>query len=79
MHWMHHFELDRQALETLSKQTKIQFIGLLGPVRRGDDFLRTLPEHVANSLRDRLHAPVGAVQSMHGAEADCLEYCAAAT
>lgn len=68
----HHFELDREALAVLSTATDVQFVGLLGPARRRDDLLRTLPDPVANSLRDRLHAPVGAVKSMRGAEAIAL-------
>lgn len=69
---MHHnFERDREALEHLAADPTIHFIGLLGPARRRDDLLRTLPAGSVARLRDRLHAPVGLLPT-RGAEAISL-------
>ena len=69
---MHHnFERDREALAHVAGEPMIGFIGLLGPARRRDDPLRTLPAGIVDRLRDRLHAPVGLLPT-HGAEAISL-------
>lgn len=66
---MHHnFEMDREALETLSR-TPVPFIGLLGPARRRDDLLRLLPPHDRARLQARLRAPVGLPLGGQGPEA----------
>ncbi|MBB1089119.1 XdhC family protein [Lysobacter sp. SG-8] len=66
---MHHnFEMDRDALETLSR-TPLPFIGLLGPARRRDDLLRLLPPRDRTRLQPRLRAPVGLPLGGQGPEA----------
>ena len=71
----HHFELDREALAALA-DTDIGFIGLLGPTRRRDDLFRVLPAQVCESLRHRLHSPVGLDLGGHGPEAIALSIAA---
>ncbi|WP_024888970.1 XdhC family protein [Luteimonas huabeiensis] len=69
---MHHnFERDREALEVLAADPAARFIGLLGPARRRDDLLRTLPARIVARLHGRLQAPVGLLAT-RGAEAISL-------
>ncbi|KLJ00649.1 hypothetical protein WQ56_09200 [Luteimonas sp. FCS-9] len=69
---MHHnFERDREALEVLAADPSVRFVGLLGPARRRDDLLRTLPARAVAQLQGRLQAPVGLLAA-RGAEAISL-------
>ncbi|WP_454828795.1 XdhC family protein [Pseudoxanthomonas wuyuanensis] len=67
----HHFELDREALESLA-DTDIPFIGLLGPVRRREDLFRLLPPAARERLLARLRSPVGLDLGGYGPEAIAL-------
>lgn len=67
----HDFELDREALESLSVSA-LPWIGLLGPARRRDDLLRLLGPEPAQALQPRLHAPVGLPLGGRGPEAIAL-------
>lgn len=67
----HHFEYDRDALEALA-QTRIPFIGLLGPVRRREDLLRVIPAALHASLLARLRSPIGMKLGGQGPEAIAL-------
>lgn len=71
----HHFEFDRAALEALASGT-VDYIGLLGPVRRRDDLFRLLPQAQRESLQPRLRSPVGLDLGGHGAEAIALSIAA---
>ena len=73
---MHHnFERDRDTLDLLAGSS-IPFIGLLGPRRRRDDLFRLLSADQAESLRPRLHAPVGLDLGGRGAAAIALSIAA---
>ncbi|MBX9400424.1 XdhC family protein [Lysobacter sp. BMK333-48F3] len=75
----HHFELDREALEHLGDSPggqAIGFVGLLGPAARRDDLFRVLPASARDSLRPRLHAPIGLPLGGHGPEAIALSVAA---
>jgi xanthine dehydrogenase accessory factor len=67
----HHFELDREALAALATQA-VEFVGLLGPVRRREDLFRVLPAQVREALSPRLRSPVGLDLGGHGPEAIAL-------
>ncbi len=54
----HHLPSDLQYLRSLSR-TAIPYIGLLGPAVRRERLLADLGMQAAESLRPRLHAPVG--------------------
>jgi xanthine dehydrogenase accessory factor len=54
----HHLPSDLEYLRSLSG-TSIPYIGLLGPAVRRDRLLSDLGARAADSLRPRLHAPVG--------------------
>ncbi|MGH8025574.1 MAG: XdhC family protein [Pseudoxanthomonas sp.] len=71
----HNFELDREALQSLSGNP-IAFIGLLGPVRRREDLFRVLPAQTRDALSERLHSPVGMPLGGQGPEAIALSIAA---
>src|SRR5262249_18813671 len=54
----HHLPSDLEYLRSLSR-TEIPYIGLLGPAQRRERLLSDLGAQAADSLRPRLHAPVG--------------------
>jgi xanthine/CO dehydrogenase XdhC/CoxF family maturation factor len=54
----HHLPSDLEYLRSLS-QTRIPYVGLLGPALRRERLLSDLGQQLAQSLRPRLHAPVG--------------------
>lgn len=54
----HHLPSDLEYLRSLSA-TSIPYVGLLGPAVRRDRLLSDLGPRAAESLRPRLHAPVG--------------------
>ncbi|MES2858268.1 MAG: XdhC family protein [Pseudomonadota bacterium] len=69
---MHHdFELDREALDALAN-SRIDFIGLLGPRRRRDDLFKLLQPAQRASLVPRLRSPVGLDLGGRGPEAIAL-------
>jgi len=72
----HDFELDREALLVLADAPSVHWIGLLGPAQRRDQLLRLMPKTAADSLRPRLHAPVGLPLGGRGPEAISLSVCA---
>ncbi len=73
---MHHnFEMDLDALIHLAPTTT-PFIGLLGPKRRRDDLFALLSEPQRESLRARLHSPVGLELGGRGPEAIALSIAA---
>ncbi len=73
---MHHnFELDREALAAVATQA-VEFVGLLGPVRRREDLFRVLPAQVREALSPRLRSPVGLDLGGHGPEAIALSIAA---
>lgn len=73
---MHHnFELDLEALQALS-ESRIPFIGLLGPSQRREDLLKLLKRAQSEAVLPRLHAPVGLRLGGHGAEAIALSIAA---
>ncbi|MGO4549929.1 XdhC family protein [Lysobacter sp. 2RAF19] len=67
----HHFELDREALEALSRST-VSFIGLLGPKSRRDDLFKLLTPQQRVAIAPRLHSPVGLPLGGQGPEAIAL-------
>ena len=71
----HNFELDREALLALAS-TRIEFVGLLGPVRRREDLFRVLPPAAHAALQARLHSPVGLKLGGQGPEAIALSIAA---
>ncbi len=54
----HHLPSDLEYLRSLAA-TQIPYIGLLGPAQRRERLLSDLGGEAADSLRPRLHAPVG--------------------
>ncbi|WP_277380671.1 XdhC family protein [Stenotrophomonas maltophilia] len=73
---MHHdFELDREALVALA-DTKVAFIGLLGPQRRGEDLFKLLTPDQRHRLSPRLRSPVGLKIGGRGPEAISLSIAA---
>lgn len=73
---MHHdFELDREALVALA-DTKVAFIGLLGPQRRREDLFKLLTPDQRHRLSPRLRSPVGLKIGGRGPEAISLSIAA---
>ncbi|WP_368865093.1 XdhC family protein [Stenotrophomonas maltophilia] len=73
---MHHdFELDREALVALA-DTKVAFIGLLGPQRRREDLFKLLTPDQRHRLSPRLRSPVGLNIGGRGPEAISLSIAA---
>jgi len=73
---MHHdFELDREALVALA-DTKVAFIGLLGPRRRREDLFKLLTPDQCHRLFPRLRSPVGLNIGGRGPEAISLSIAA---
>ena len=68
----HHYASDRRYLAQLA-ESKVPFIGLLGPKRRRDRLLGELGAPVAEKLGSRLHAPVGQRIGGRGHAAIALE------
>ncbi|MEN5116807.1 XdhC family protein [Luteimonas sp. TWI662] len=69
---MHHsFEADRNALEALA-DSRIPFIGLLGPERRRRDLFKLLRAEDRDPLAERLQSPVGVPGCGRGAAAIAL-------
>jgi xanthine dehydrogenase accessory factor len=71
----HHFERDREALAALATRA-VDFVGLLGPVRRREDLWRVLPASARAALEARLHSPVGLDLGGRGADAIALSIAA---
>lgn len=73
---MHHgFEADRDALAALA-DTRIPWIGLLGPERRRDDLFKLLRGPERDALTGRLRSPVGLPDCGRGPEAIALSIAA---
>jgi len=68
----HHYASDRRYLEQLAR-SRVPFVGLLGPKNRRDRLLGELDAPVVESLKPRLHAPVGQRIGGRGAAAIALE------
>lgn len=64
----HDFELDREALAVLA-DSRLPWIGLLGPRARRDELLQLLSPEAAHSVSPRLHGPVGLKLGGTGPEA----------
>ncbi|MEX0178792.1 MULTISPECIES: XdhC family protein [unclassified Stenotrophomonas] len=73
---MHHnFELDRDALQRLA-DSRVPFIGLLGPRRRKDDLFSVLDTRTRLALEPRLRSPIGLPLGGRGPEAIALSVAA---
>lgn len=73
----HHFGYDREALATLAGWPQLPgYIGLLGPERRREDVLATLPGSVRERLGGRLESPAGLPLGGNGAAAIALSLAA---
>lgn len=73
---MHHnFELDRETLQGLA-ESRIPYLGLLGPLRRREDLFKLLTPAQHDALLPRLHSPVGLKLGGQGAEAIALSIAA---
>jgi xanthine dehydrogenase accessory factor len=73
---MHHnFELDRETLQALA-DSRVPYIGLLGPKRRRDDLFKLLSAAERDSLGPRLRSPVGLDLGGQGAAAIALSIAA---
>ncbi|MGE8282232.1 MAG: XdhC family protein [Stenotrophomonas lactitubi] len=73
---MHHnFELDRDALQRLA-DSRVPFIGLLGPRRRKDDLFSVLDTPTRLALEPRLRSPIGLPLGGRGPEAIALSVAA---
>lgn len=68
----HHYASDRRYLEQLAR-SRVPFVGLLGPKNRRDRLLGELDAPVVESLKPRLHAPVGQRIGGRSAAAIALE------
>lgn len=69
----HHFETDRAALQWLADAPALPpWIGVLGPRRRCEDLLATLPARVGERLWPHLEAPAGQPVMGRGAAAIAL-------
>lgn len=73
----HHFGHDREVLATLAGWPQLpRYIGLLGPERRREDLLATLPGGVRARLHGRLESPAGLPLGGRGAAAIALSLAA---
>ncbi len=73
----HHFGRDREVLATLAGWPRLpDYIGLLGPERRREDLLATLPGDVRERLHGRLESPAGLPLGGRGAAAIALSLAA---
>jgi xanthine dehydrogenase accessory factor len=67
----HHFELDMRALILLA-ESKVNYIGLLGPRQRREDLLKLLSRENEDTLRPKLRSPIGLKLGGYGAQAISL-------